>query len=138
MIARRFCKQFSMQLGLAYSHFNKVDTNSTNDVASISLLGRIKVSPQSSIILAFEQPIVVYYDPAFIVRYPNNWLEINHATPYQNWSLGWEISTSTHTFQMFIEAANGIVPQYVTAKNSNNFWNGYILFGFNITRLWTF
>jgi len=138
MIARRFCKQFSMQLGLAYSHFNKVDTNSTNDVASISLLGRIKVTPQSSIILAFEQPIVVYYDPAFIVRYPNNWLEINHATPYQNWSLGWEISTSTHTFQMFIEAANGIVPQYVTAKNSNNFWNGFILFGFNITRLWTF
>jgi len=138
MFARRFCKEFSMQLGLAYSHFNKVDTLSTNDVASISLLARLKVSPQSSIVLAFEQPIVVNYDPAFVVRYPNHFLEINNAVPYQNWSLGWEISTSTHTFQIFIAAAPGIVPQYVTAKNPNNFWNGYISFGFNLTRLWTF
>jgi len=138
MFARRFCREFSMQLGLAYSHFNKVDTNSTNDVASISLLGRVRVSPQSSVILAFEQPIVVNYDPAFLVRYPNHLLAINNSTPYQNWSLGWEISTSTHVFQIFMAAANGIVPQYVTAKNPNNFWNGYILFGFNITRLWTF
>ena len=75
MFARRFCREFSMQLGLAYSHFNKVDTNYTNDVASISILGRVRVSPQSSIILAFEQPIIVNYDPAFIVRYPNHWLD---------------------------------------------------------------
>ena len=139
MIARRFCKMFSMQLGLAFSHFNKVDTVSTNDVASFSLLGRLKVSPQSSIVLAFEQPIVVNYDPAFVVKDPNHWLSIQSGTsPYQNISLGWEISTSTHTFQIFCAAANGIVPQYVTARNTNNFWNGYILFGFNITRLWTF
>ncbi len=140
MFARRFCKMFSMQIGLAYSHFNKVDSASTNDVASISVLGRLKVSPQSSILLAFEQPIVVNYDPAFIVRSPNHWLSINSGTtPYQNWSLGWEISTSTHTFQIFMACANGIVPQYVTAKNnSGSFWNGYILFGFNLTRLWSF
>ncbi|MCX6287851.1 MAG: DUF5777 family beta-barrel protein [Bacteroidetes bacterium] len=139
MFARRFGKMFSMQVGLAYSHFNKVDTVSTNDVASISVLGRLKVSPQSSIILAFEQPIVVNYDPAFVVKYPNQWLSIKSGTsPYQNVSLGWEISTSTHTFQIFLAAANGIVPQYVTAKNTSNFWNGYILFGFNITRLWSF
>lgn len=140
MFARRFCKMFSMQLGLSYSHFNKVDTTSMNDVASISLLGRLKVSPQSSITLAFEQPIVLNYDPAFVVRYPNKFMTIQSGTkPYQNISLGWEISTSTHAFQIFIAAANGIVPQYVTAMNStNNFWNGYILFGFNLTRLWSF
>jgi hypothetical protein len=140
MFARRFCKMFSMQLGLAYSHFNKVDSVSTNDVASFSLLGRLKVSPQSSLILAFEQPIVVNYDPAFVVRYPNHLLSVKSGiAPYQNISLGWEISTSTHTFQIFCAAANGIVPQYVTAMNkTNDFWNGYILFGFNITRLWSF
>jgi hypothetical protein len=140
MFARRFCKMFSMQLGLAYSHFNKVDTVSRNDVASISLLGRLKVSPQSSITLAFEQPIVLNYDPAFVVRYPNKWMTVQSGTaPYQNVSLGWEISTSTHAFQIFIAAANGIVPQYVTAMNkTNNFWNGYILLGFNMTRLWSF
>ena len=146
MFARRFCKMFSMQIGLSYSHFNKVDTTvtdgaaPTNDVASFSLLGRVKVSPQSSVILSFEQPIVVNYDPAFIVRSPNHWLSIKSGVaPYQNVSLGWEISTSTHTFQIFMSCANGIVPQYVTAKNnSGSFWNGYILFGFNLTRLWSF
>jgi hypothetical protein len=139
MFARRFCKMFSMQIGLAYSHFNKVDSASRNDVASISVLGRLKVSPQSSIMLAFEQPLVLNYDPAFLIRYPNHFMSVNVGTQtYQNVSLGWEISTSTHAFQIFIAAANGIVPQYVTAKNTNNFWNGYILFGFNITRLWSF
>jgi len=139
LFARRFCKMFSMQLGLAYSHFNKVDSTSMNDVASFSLLGRLKVSPQSSIILAFEQPIVLNYDPAFVVRYPNKFMTVQSGTkPYQNISLGWEISTSTHTFQIFMAAAQGIVPQYVTAGNTNNFWNGFILFGFNLTRLWSF
>ena len=140
MFARRFCKMFSMQIGLAYSHFNKVDSSRMNDVAAISVLGRLKVSPQSSVILSFEQPIVVNYDPAFMVRYPNKWLSINSSTaPYQNVSLGWEISTSTHTFQIFMSCANGIVPQYVTALNKDgSFWNGFILFGFNLTRLWSF
>ncbi len=140
MFARRFCKMFSMQIGLAYSHFNKTDTSKMSDVASISVLGRLKVSPQSSIMIAFEQPIIMNYDPAFVVRYPNHWMTVQSSSMQtcQNVSIGWEISTSTHTFQIFMEAANGIVPQYTTATNTNNFWNGFILFGFNLTRLWTF
>jgi hypothetical protein len=52
--------------------------------------------------------------------------------------LGIEVSTSTHAFQVFFAAAQGIVPQEVAFYNENNPYNGVILIGFNITRLWTF
>jgi len=139
LVARRFCKMFSMQVGFAYSHFNKVDTTSKNDVFSISVLGRIKVSPQTSVLIAYQQPFVVNYDPAFIIRYPNDWMTAStKSTPYPNIELGVEISTSTHAFQIFIASAQGIVPQYIVQSNNNNFWNGGILIGLNITRLWGF
>jgi hypothetical protein len=138
MFARRFCKMFSMQIGFAYTHFNKVDSTSRNDNFAINLLARLKVSPQSSIVLTVSQPFVINYDPAFLVRDGYNWMEVSSGTPYMNCGLGWEISTSTHAFQVFIAAAQGIVPQYVTQYNSNNFFNGQILIGLNITRLWSF
>jgi hypothetical protein len=61
-----------------------------------------------------------------------------NTPPWPNFGLGVEIATSTHAFQVFIAAAQGIVPQEVIMYNSNNPYNGAILIGFNITRLWTF
>ena len=131
MFARRFCKEFAAQLGISWAHFNLVDqaemqnnhvNGMFNDNVSISGLGRIKVSPQSSILLSYSQPIWTYTNTA----------------PWPNIGIAWEVSTSTHAFQMFLTAANGLVPQQTLMYNNNNPYNGYILFGFNITRLWTF
>jgi len=143
MFARRFCNMFSAQLGISYTHFNKADvkadSNAVNDAFAISLLARVKVSPQSSIVLSYEQPIILNYDPAFIVRDGKNWMEIpKNKAPYPNISLGWEVSTSTHTFHVFLSAAQGILPSEVVMHNINNPFNGYILVGFNLTRLWSF
>jgi len=142
LFARRFNNMISAQLGLSYTHFNKVnkavDSTAMNDALAFSLLARIKVSPQSSIVLNYQQPIILNYDPAFIVRAGNNWMEIpKNRAPYPNISLGWEISTSTHTFHIFLSAAQGILPSEVVMHNTNNFFNGYILAGFNLTRLWS-
>jgi hypothetical protein len=131
MFARRFCKEFAAQLGISWAHFNLVDqaemqnnhvNGMLNDNLSISGLGRIKVSPQSSILLSYSQPVWTYTNTA----------------PWPNIGIGWEVSTSTHAFQMYLTAANGLVPQQVMMYNYNNPYNGYILLGFNITRLWTF
>jgi len=131
MFARRFCKEFAAQLGISWAHFNLVNqaemqnnhfNGMLNDNISISGLGRIKVSPQSSILLSYSQPIWTYTNTA----------------PWPNIGIAWEVSTSTHAFQMFLTAANGLVPQQTLMYNYNNPYNGYILFGFNITRLWTF
>jgi len=131
MFARRFCNQFSAQLGVSWVHYNLVDygemdnnhVNGTkSDNINISGIGKIKVSPQTSILLSYSQPIMTYLN----------------TPPWPNCGLGVEISTSTHAFQIFLTAANGLVPQEIVMYNHNNPYNGAILLGFNITRLWTF
>ncbi len=131
MFARRFCKEFSAQLGISWVHYNLVDmaemannhaNGMKNDNISLSGIGRLKVSPQTSVMLSYSQPLFTYLNTA----------------PWPNMGVGVEISTSTHTFQIFMTAANGLVPQETAMYNYNNPYNGYILLGFNITRLWTF
>jgi len=132
MIAKRFCKAFSAQVGIAWIHYNMVDSAVTkrawhvnsnyNDNLQISGIGRLKVSPQMSIIATYSQCIMTYLN----------------RKPWPNAGLGIEVSTSTHAFQVFFAAAQGIVPQEVAFYNDNNPYNGVILIGFNITRLWTF
>ena len=154
MFARRFCKEFSAQVGISFTHYNLVDgtemafnhigTDNTlyngvidttgggyvvvkngklNNNVNLSFLGRLKVSPQSSLVLSYSFPLMTSY---------------MNVAPWPNFGLGWEVSTSTHTFQVFLTAANGILPQEIAMYNPNNPFNGYILLGFNITRLWTF
>jgi hypothetical protein len=134
MIARRFGKMLSLQLGVAWVHYNIVDSAAAetkrdshvnsmyNDNLQISGIGRLKITPQTSIIATYSQCVLTYVN----------------RMPWPNAGLGVEISTSTHAFQVFLSAAQGIVPQEVAFYNSNNPYNGMILIGFNITRLWTF
>jgi hypothetical protein len=132
MIAKRFCKEFSAQLGIAWIHYNIVDSAVTkrdwhangmyNDNLQISGIGRLKISPQTSIIASYSQCIMTYVN----------------RKPWPTANLGIEVSTSTHAFQVFFGTAQGIVPQEVAFYNDNNPYNGVFLIGFNITRLWTF
>ena len=47
-------------------------------------------------------------------------------------------STSAHAFQLFATNYNGIVSQKNYMFNQNDFFNGDILIGFNITRNYNF
>jgi len=131
MIAKRFCKEFSAQVSIAWVHYNIVDSLLTpnyvhagniNNNVNISGIGRLKISPQSSIFVAYSQPIMTYLN----------------AKPWPNCHLGIEVSTSTHAFQVYLGAANGIVPQEIAMYNNNDPFMGAILIGFNLTRLWSF
>ena len=131
MIARRLTKEISLQIGVAWLHYNIVDSSimngshvngMINDNLNISGIGRIKISPQTSICLSYSQPVLTYLNKA----------------PWPNFGLGVEVSTSTHTFHVFLASAQGIVPQEVYMYNNNNPYNGAILIGFNMTRLWSF
>ncbi|MFH1937318.1 MAG: DUF5777 family beta-barrel protein, partial [Bacteroidota bacterium] len=138
MFARRFSRAIAMQLGFAYVHYNKVDTAIKNDAFSISAIGRVKVSPQTSIVLSAELPLMLGYDTPFILKYGQKGIYDGPKSPKANIGLGVEISTSTHAFHIFISAAQGILPQDIVMYNQNDFFNGAIMFGFNMTRLWNF
>ena len=128
IFARKFTSGLSMQIAPSISHFNVVDSNMKNDRIAIAFGGRVKISPQSSILWDYSQPIT---------RFEIN-PDLNNYNNYPGVSLGFEVRTSSHAFQIFISNLNGIVPQQNYVKNENDFFNGDILIGFNITRLYNF
>jgi hypothetical protein len=52
---------------------------------------------------------------------------------YPNLAAGVEIGTSTHSFRVFVTNYNSIMLNRSIAFNQNNFFDGDIMFGFNIT-----
>ncbi|WP_422082301.1 DUF5777 family beta-barrel protein [Ulvibacterium sp.] len=127
IIARRFSPKLSMQLAPSISHFNLVENRMRNDVIGIAFGGRYKISDQTSIMWDYSQPFTHHLN--------GERLDID---PEPGISLGFEFATSAHAFQLFITNMNGIVPQQNYMKNTNDFFRGQILFGFNITRNYNF
>jgi hypothetical protein len=136
LISRKFSHKFTLQLSFSYAHFNVVDSSSfspqgdtvvlthdrRHDNFGIGLIGRYKVSPQSSILFEYDQPI--------------NLTEVDVSKP--NLSLGFEVSTGSHAFQIIIGSYKAILPQRNLVYNDNDFTKGDVFLGFNITRLWNF
>lgn len=133
IVTHRCNSNLSLQVAPSFTHFNMTDTLFDHDKIGISFGGRIKISPQTSIIAAVDIPVYVkgiqeYPKPEYLSK--------------SNLSIGVEISTSTHAFQIFIATAKGILPQQNMMWNnlteSNKLSTKQLLIGFNITRLWNF
>jgi Membrane bound beta barrel domain (DUF5777) len=130
IFARKVSNRFSFQVAPSLSHYNAVEAfiNTDkekvaimeNDHFAISTSGRFKVADQFALIANYDQPITKHFS--------NN--------PNPNISFGIEMSTSSHTFQVFVGNYNKIIPQRNNVFNQNDFKNGDFLIGFNITRLW--
>ncbi|HLF51325.1 DUF5777 family beta-barrel protein [Flavobacterium sp.] len=120
IIARRFNKNISFQVSPSLSHYNVVESTMRNDMFAVSVAGRYKISPQTSIMAEYHLPLNTY--------------QIN--TPKPGINLGLEFSTGSHAFQVFVSNYKGIVAQKNYMYNQNDFFNGDFMIGFNITRLW--
>ena len=128
IFAKRFNPNISIQIAPSISHFNSVDEGSEpgrtfmdDDMIAVSLGGRFKVSSQTAILFDYSQP-----------------LSNIDSDPEPGISLGVEFATSAHSFQIFLTNYKGIVPQQNYMKNQNDFFNGDVLIGFNITRNYNF
>jgi len=73
---------------------------------------------------------------ALIASYDQPITEHLSNNPSPNISFGIEIATSAHAFQIFLGNYKSIVPQRNNVFNANDFGDGELLIGFNITRLW--
>jgi hypothetical protein len=122
IIARRFSPMFSFQIAPSVSHFNLVDKEMDNDMFAVAAGGRMKISPQTAIMIDYTQPIT---------RFSGN-------NPKPGLSAGVEFATSAHAFQLLIGNYNGIIPQKNIMFNQNDYFKGDVLIGFNITRLYNF
>lgn len=122
IVSRKINHRVSVQAMAKFAHFNQVDTIAFpglkhNNIA-LGLNGRVKVTPQLGIIFAYDQPL---------------------TTPEQikpNASLGIEIRTLGHSFQIFAGSYSRISPQNNMVFNTNDFSKFDVLLGFNINRVW--
>jgi hypothetical protein len=121
IIAKKFGQHLSLQLAPSISHYNAVESDMENDMISIAFGGRAKISPQTAIIFDYSQPITDF-----------------ESDPKPGISLGAEFATSGHAFQIFVSNYSGIVQQKNYMMNQNDFFDGDILLGFNITRRYNF
>mgnify|MGYP003639842671 CR=1 FL=1 len=122
IIARRFNEMISLQVAPSWSHYNLVATTMRNDMIAISGGGRIKISDRTAIMFDYTQPITKFIKD----------------NPHPGLSFGVEFSTSAHAFQLLVGNYNGIIPQKNIMFNEHDYFNGDVLIGFNITRLYNF
>jgi hypothetical protein len=124
IIASRLSDKISVQVTPSISHYNAIDSLYSHDMIAVALTGRYKFSDQSSIVLGYTQQLTNHNDPNFKLK--------------PGFTVGWEIATSGHAFQIFATTFQGIIPQENITFNQNDFTKGEFLIGFNITRLWNF
>ena len=127
IIARRFSRNLSLQIAPSISHYNLAENGFKNDVFGLALGGRCKISPQTSILIDYSHPFT---------NYPE--MDGADINPKPGLSIGFEFATSGHAFQLLVSNYKGIVSQDNYAFNQNDFFNGDILIGFNITRVYKF
>ena len=130
IVGRKFCDWFSFQATGSFTHYNSVDSTMNHDVIGVGFSGRVKFSPQSSFIFQYDIPLKI--------QKISEHKDFEAAKP--NFGIGYEISTSTHVFQIFISTTDGILQQDNYMYNTNDLSNGFsdLMFGFTITRLWNF
>lgn len=119
IVARKFNENFSLQLMPTYVHRNLANTQAdANGIFVMGIGGRLKLTKRFGIIGEYhyifnDQLKKTFYDPI---------------------SLGFEIETGGHVFQLHVSNSRGMVePQYLT-QTEWSWGKGDIHFGFNIAR----
>lgn len=119
LIARKFTTAFSFQLMPTYIHRNAVDqTREENDQIAIGFGGRLKLT--RSVALTTDY----YYN---ISRMANSGY-------YDAVGFGIDIETGGHVFQLVMTNAIGLTERRFITQTEDDFFDGDIHFGFNVTR----
>jgi len=123
ILAKKFSPQFSFELVPSYLHRNLVAPDDENDILSVGVGGRFKVTRSAAIIADyvydFDRPELVpkRYDPI---------------------GFGIEIETGGHVFSLMFTNASGILENDYIANTVDNWGDGGYKFSFHISRMFSF
>ena len=124
LVARKFTDEFSLQLSPTLIHRNIVPTAlDKNDIYSLGFGGRYKFNARCSI--NFEY---------FYVYRPSYSTGVTYNNPV---SLGVDIETGGHVFQIMVTNSFGMIAKHYIADNIGDWRKGEIHLGFNISRVFT-
>jgi hypothetical protein len=122
LIARKFSNALSLQLMPTLIHRNLVAREiDENDVFAIGAGGRAKISNRVSINAEYYYLLPGQTADDF----------------YNTFTIGFDIETGGHVFQLFATNARGAIEPYYIAQSGGSWLNGDIHIGFNITRVFT-
>jgi len=123
IIGRKFSESISFQIMPGLVHRNLVSTESDkNDLLNIGGAGRCKLTKRLAINAEY---FYVLPDQGARSQYQNSL------------SVGFDIETGGHVFQMFFTNSTGMFERSYIAETTNDFFKGDILYGFNISRVFT-
>lgn len=119
LVARKFSSRLSLQLMPTYLFRATVtDSIAVNNLISLGMGGRVKLTKSMAV-------IGEYY------------LRLNEKeeSPYfDSFGLGVEFETGGHVFQLIFTNSIGMVERAFVSETGDDFFDGDIHFGFNITR----
>ena len=118
IISRRVTEQLSLQLSPMYGHFNRAFAGQQNNLWSLGVGGEVHLSQRFA--------LIGEYYPVIGDR---------SAGTSNAFSLGLNINTGGHVFQLFLTSTQWHLEQFVLANNNNQFWAGDFRFGFNVNRI---
>ncbi len=122
LMARKFSSRLSFQLTPTMVHRNLVKTKEDeNDVFSIGAGGRLKLTNRVTI------------NAEYFYLLPGKTAD----DYYDSFSIGFDIETGGHVFQVYVTNSNGMIEQEFIPKNNGSWENGDIRLGFNISRVFT-
>jgi hypothetical protein len=123
IIARKFGNLLSLQLVPSMVHKNLVPASADkNDIFTLGAGGRIKISDRVSINAEYHH------------LFKN---QVVSTDVYDSFSVGVDIETGGHVFQVFLTNAYGEYEQAFLTETDGKWSNGDIFLGFNISRIFT-
>lgn len=129
IVARKFCKEFSLQGAVSFTHYNSVGVLYDHDKVGLHASGRIKVTNQGSIVFNYDAPLKIK-----AISEQREWTK----PPKPSVAFGYEVSTGTHAFQIYMASTTSLLPQDNIMWNQNAMDKTGFAIGFTITRLWAF
>jgi opacity protein-like surface antigen len=122
LLARKFSEGLSIQVSPTIVHYNLVDKASDkNTIIAVGIGGRQKLTKRVSINVEY-----FYQIPEYKLEGYENAL-----------SVGFDIETGGHVFQLIFTNSTGIAENQYIGKTTGQWGKGDIHFGFNIARVFT-
>ncbi|QHT68484.1 hypothetical protein GXP67_18460 [Rhodocytophaga rosea] len=122
IVGRKFSDRLSLQLAPTVVHRNHIQTEAEqSDVYALGAGGRIKLSKRVSV------------NADYFYLLP----ETAPAGVKNSLSLGFDIETGGHVFQLHVTNSKGMVEQYFIPGTVDSWSKGEIFYGFNISRQFT-
>jgi hypothetical protein len=123
IVARKISKMFSIQIAPSVSYFNSVPLNADTTAGYKNLNFGFSAGARAN--LFGEHSLILEYDQLLTNSSPD-------VPTKPNLSLGWEIGTATHSFQIFATNYSQIINQRNLVFNTIDFKEADWLIGFNI------